>query len=75
MTAKEPVQPGHRAIRRYYENVEALRRQRVFNEMNVRTASERLLPDTVKLKGWTPVPEGSTGSRVGLVRRTSKEAG
>jgi hypothetical protein len=68
MTAKEPVQPGHRAIRRYYEKVEALRRQRVFNEMNVRTAFETLLADAGKLKGWTLIPELSGKSGGTLIR-------
>jgi predicted helicase len=68
MTAKEPIQPGHRAIRRYYESVEALRRQRVFNEMNVRTAFETLLADAAKLKGWTLIPELSGKSGGALIR-------
>ncbi len=68
MTAKEPVQPGHRAIRRYYESVEALRRQRVLNEMSLRTTFETLLAETVKLKGWTFIAELSGESGGALIR-------
>ena len=43
-------------------------RQHVFNEMNVRSAFESLLADTVKLNRWTLVPELSAKSGGSLVR-------
>ena len=51
------VAPSHRAIRKYYEQVAALRDQRVLNEMSVRSAFEFLLADTAKLQGWTFIAE------------------
>ncbi|MFB3921582.1 MAG: type ISP restriction/modification enzyme [Terriglobia bacterium] len=68
MTARGPISPSHRAIRRYYENVAALRDQHVFDEMNVRSAFEMLLADAAKLKGWTLIPELSEKSGGSLVR-------
>jgi hypothetical protein len=38
MASRDLISPTHRAIRRYYENVEALERQGVFNEMSTRSA-------------------------------------
>jgi hypothetical protein len=57
MTAHGLVTPTHRSIRKYYEQVAALRDQRVLNEMNVRSAFEFPLSDTAKLKGWAFIPE------------------
>jgi hypothetical protein len=68
MTARGLVAPSHRAIRRYYEQVAALRDQHVFNEMNVRSAFGFLLADTAKLKGWTLIPELSGKSGGALIR-------
>ena len=68
MTARGLIAPTHRAIRKYYESVAALRHQRVFNEMNVRSAFESLLADTARLKGWTLIPELSGKSGGSLVR-------
>ena len=68
MSAHGLIAPTHRAIRKYYENVAALQNQRVFNEMNVRSAFEFLLADTAKLKGWTLIPELSGKSGGALIR-------
>src|SRR2546427_12429993 len=68
MTGHGLIAPTHRAIRTYYENVAALRRQRVFNEMNVRSAFESLLADIAKLQGWTLIPELSGKSGGALIR-------
>ncbi|MBI4167254.1 MAG: N-6 DNA methylase, partial [Acidobacteria bacterium] len=68
MTARGLISPNHRAIRKYYESVTALRDQHVFNEMNVRSAFESLLADTARLKGWTLIPELSGKSGGSLVR-------
>ena len=62
------ITPSSRAIRKYYENVQALERQGVFNEMNVRSAFEFLLADAAKLKNWTLIPELSGKSGGSLVR-------
>ena len=68
MVAQRPISPTHRSIHRYYEQVAALRDQRVLNEMNVRSAFEFLLADTAKLKGWTFIPELSGKSGGALIR-------
>ena len=68
MTAHGLVAPTHRSIRKYYEQVAALRDQRVLNEMSVRSAFEFLLADTAKLKGWTFIPELSGKSGGALIR-------
>jgi hypothetical protein len=44
------VRPTHRAIRKYYETVAALRDQHVFDEMNVRSAFETLLNQFVSYR-------------------------
>jgi len=62
-----PITPTHRSIRRYYEQVAALRDQRVLNEMNVRSAFEFLLADTASRRGWTFIAElsgKSGGARI-----------
>ena len=59
------ITPTHRSIRKYYEQVAALRDQRVLNEMSVRSAFEYLLADTAKLKRWTFIPELSGKSAAG----------
>ena len=68
MVAQRPISPTHRSIHRYYEQVAALRDQRVLNEMSVRSAFESLLADTAKLKGWTLIPELSGRSGGALIR-------
>jgi len=68
MTPRGPITPTHRALRKYYESVAALRDQHVFNEMNVRSPFQSLLTDTARLKGWTLIPELSGKSGGSLVR-------
>lgn len=68
MTTHGIIAPNHRCIRRYYEQSAALREQRVFSEMNVRSPFEFLLADTAKLKGWTLIPELSAKSAGGAIR-------
>ena len=67
MTAQRLITPTHRSIRKYYEQVAALRDQRVLNEMSLRSPFEFLLADTAKLKGWTFIAElsgKSGGARI-----------
>jgi predicted helicase len=62
-----PITATHRSIRRYYEQVAALRDQRVLNEMNVRSAFEFLLADAASRRGWTFIAElsgKSGGARI-----------
>ena len=68
MRTRAEITPTSRVIHNYYERVEAFERQHVFNEMNVRSAFEFLLADTVRLKGWTLIPELSGKSGGSLVR-------
>jgi predicted helicase len=68
MAPRDLISPTHRSIRRYYESVEALQRQRVFNEMSTRSAFEYLLGDVARLKGWTLVAELSGKSGGSLIR-------
>jgi len=68
MVGQSVIRPTHRAIRKYYESVAALRDQHVFNEMNVRSTFQSLLADTARLKGWTLVPELSEKTGGSLVR-------
>jgi len=68
MVTRGPITPANRSVRKYYEQVAALRDQRVLNEMNVRSAFEFLLADTAKLKGWTFIPELSGKSGGTLIR-------
>ena len=67
MVARGPITSANRSVRKYYEQVAALRDQRVLNEMNVRSAFEFLLADTAKLKGWTLIPELSGKSGGALI--------
>ena len=68
MTSHGLVAPTHRAIRKYYEQVAALRDQRVLNEMSVRSPFEFLLADTAKLQGWTFIAELTGKSGGALIR-------
>jgi hypothetical protein len=45
------IAPTHRSIRKYYENVAALRAQGVLNEMSVRSPFESLLQETARRFG------------------------
>jgi hypothetical protein len=60
--------PAHRSIRRYYEETAALRDQRVFNEMNVRSPFASLLQDTARLKDWRFIAELSGKSGGAIIR-------
>jgi len=60
--------PGHRSIRRYYENAAALRDQGVLNEMSVRSPFESLLQETARLKNWTFIAELSGKSGGAVIR-------
>src|SRR6266699_7310754 len=71
MASRDLISPTHRAIRQYYESVEALQRQRVFNEMSTRSPFQFLLGDVAKLKGWTLIAELSGKSGGSLVRDES----
>jgi len=68
MTGHNLVTPTHRSIRRYYENVAALRDQGVLNEMSVRSPFESLLQETARLKDWTFIAELSGKSGGALIR-------
>jgi predicted helicase len=60
--------PGHRSIRKYYENAAALRDQGVLNEMSVRSPFESLLQETARLKSWTFIAELSGKSGGAVIR-------
>ena len=68
MTAHGLIAPTHRSIRKYYENVAALRDQGVLNEMSVRSPFESLLQETARLKDWTFIAELSGKSGGALIR-------
>ena len=53
MTPRGLISPTHKAIRKYYEDLHALRDQRVLHEMGLRPPFQRLLEDTARLKKWT----------------------
>ncbi len=68
MTGHHPITPAHRSIRKYYENVGALRAQGVLNEMSVRSPFESLLQETARLKDWTFIAELSGKSGGAIIR-------
>lgn len=68
MTSRHLITPTHRAIRAYYEARETHDAQHVSNEMNVRSAFERLLHDTGRLHGWTLVAELASRSGGAVIR-------
>jgi predicted helicase len=68
MTGHHLITPAHRSIRKYYENVEALRAQGVLNEMNVRSPFESLPQETARLKDWTFIAELSGKSGGAIIR-------
>lgn len=51
------IQPKHRAIKAYYEELKEYERQGVANEMAVRSAFQNLLSSAVKLRKWTLITE------------------
>ncbi len=68
MTTHGLIAPTHRSIRKYYENVAALRAQGVLNEMSVRSPFESLLQETARLKDWTFIAELSGKSGGAIIR-------
>ena len=68
MTPRGLISPTHRVIRKYYEDLRALRAQRVTHEMGLRSPFQRLLEDTAKLKKWTLIAELSEKTSGGRVR-------
>jgi hypothetical protein len=68
MTGNPRISLTHRAIKRYYEQIQALRDQNVDNEMNIRAPFEFLLAETGRQRGWTLVPELSEKAVSGLLR-------
>ena len=68
MAGHNLITPAHRSIRRYYENVAALRDQGVLNEMSLRSPFESLLQETARLKGWTFIAELSGKSGGAIIR-------
>ncbi|HMD87115.1 MAG TPA: type ISP restriction/modification enzyme [Terriglobia bacterium] len=68
MTGHHLITPTHRSIRKYYENVTALRAQGVLNEMSVRSPFESLLQETARLKDWTFIAELSGKSGGAVIR-------
>jgi predicted helicase len=68
MTGHHLITPTHRSIRKYYENVEALRAQGVLNEMSVRSPFESLLQETARLKDWIFIAELSGKSGGAIIR-------
>jgi len=68
MTGHHLITPAHRSIRKYYENVAALRAQGVLNEMSVRSPFESLLQETARLRDWTFIAELSGKSGGAVIR-------
>ncbi|MGA3327986.1 MAG: hypothetical protein ABSF45_26345 [Terriglobia bacterium] len=68
MTGHHLITPTHRSIRKYYDNVAALRAQGVLNEMSVRSPFESLLQETARLKDWAFVAELSGKSGGAVIR-------
>jgi hypothetical protein len=68
MAGHNLIAPSHRSIRKYYEQTAALRDQRVFNEMSVRSPFASLLQETARLKDWTFIAELSGKSGGALIR-------
>jgi predicted helicase len=68
MTTHGLINPTHRSIRKYYEDVAALRAQGVLNEMSVRSPFESLLQETARLKDWTFIAELSGKSGGAIIR-------
>ena len=68
MTPRGLISPTHQAIRKYYEDLHALRDQRVLHEMGLRSPFQRLLEDTARLKKWTLIAELSAKTSGGRVQ-------
>lgn len=57
MPAPNPIKPTHKAIKTYYEALQAYARQEVDHESAVRSAFQNLLEETGRHFGWTLIPE------------------
>jgi hypothetical protein len=68
MTGDHLITPSHRSIKKYYEQTAALRDQRVFNEMSVRSPFATLLQETGRVKDWTFIAELSGKSGGAVIR-------
>jgi hypothetical protein len=68
MTGHHLITPSHRSIKKYYEQTAALRDQRVFNEMSVRSPFATLLQETGRVKDWTFIAELSGKSGGAVIR-------
>ncbi len=68
MTGRSLVSSNHRYVRKYYETLEALKKQDANNEMSVRSVFEFVLAETAKVRGWTLAPELSEKSGGSLMR-------
>jgi len=68
MTPRGLISPTHKAIRKYYEDLHALRDQRVLHEMGLRSPFQRLLEDAARLKKWTLIAELSEKTSGGRVQ-------
>ncbi|MBI3933598.1 MAG: N-6 DNA methylase [Acidobacteria bacterium] len=68
MTPRGVISPTHKAIPKYYADLQALRAQRVFNEMSLRSPFQALLSETAKLHGWTLITELSAKTATGRVQ-------
>ena len=51
------IRPKHKAIKKYYEELERLRAHGVIDEMGLRGAFQNLLVDLAKARQWVLVPE------------------
>jgi hypothetical protein len=55
--APRSIAPTHRAIKRYHEELQSLRRQRVRHELGLRAPFQNLLTALGKEHGWSLVAE------------------
>ncbi|MDP8238099.1 MAG: type ISP restriction/modification enzyme [Candidatus Hatepunaea meridiana] len=62
MPELKKIKPTHRAIKRYYDTIDTLRKQGVTHEGGLRQAFQSLLADTARQLGWTLITE--LGDRV-----------
>ena len=68
MTPRGVISPTHKAVRKYYADLQALHDQHVSNEMSLRSPFQNLLADAGKLHGWTLIPELSEKTAAGRVQ-------
>ncbi len=62
------VKPGQAAIKQYYKDMEAFKKQGISHEMAVRSAFQNLLAKTGKSFGWTLIPELSDTAAAGRIQ-------